>query len=43
MPVYLRKFYYGKLVDAKKLEKEQIDKVKQKSTIQRPQIPRFNR
>ena len=40
MPVYLRSFYYKKLIDAKKKEKEEIDKVKKQSSIQRPAIPR---
>ena len=46
MPVYLRNFYYKKLVDAKKKEKEEIDKSKKKaSSIQRPNIQssRFKR
>ena len=36
MPVYLRNFYYKKLVDAKEKEKEQIDKAKQKQKISNP-------
>ena len=46
MPVYLRNFYYKKLVDAKTKEKEEIDKSKKKtSSVQRPNIPgtRFRR
>ena len=46
MPVYLRKFYYNKLVDAKKTEKEHMEKAQQKnkSKISRPPTnPRFKR
>tara|TARA_Y100000401_G_scaffold116987_1_gene124220 strand:+ start:915 stop:1055 length:141 start_codon:yes stop_codon:yes gene_type:complete len=46
MPVYLRNFYYKKLVDAKTKEKEEIDKSKRKtSSIQKPNIQnsRFRR
>ena len=46
MPVYLRHFYYKKLVDAKKKEKEEIDKSRKKSSaIQRPNLQnsRFKR
>lgn len=43
MPVYLRNFYYKKLVDAKKQEKEEIDKSRNKSKIQRPQTPNIRR
>ena len=46
MPVYLRVFYYKKLVDAKKKESEEINKARKKSSqIQRPNIQssRFNR
>ena len=41
MPVYLRHFYYKKLVDAKKKEKEEIDKSRKKSSIPKPNYPRF--
>ena len=47
MPVYLRRFYFSKLVDAKKTEKEQIEKTtkKEKSNqVFRPNIsPKFKR
>tara|TARA_R100001443_G_C3293051_1_gene163320 strand:+ start:428 stop:565 length:138 start_codon:yes stop_codon:yes gene_type:complete len=45
MPVYLRKFYYGKLTEAKKTEKEQIDKARKKSSspINTPKYPNFRR
>ena len=43
MPVYLRNFYYKKLVDAKKKEKEEIDKSKKKTSIQKPSIPNIRR
>ena len=35
MPIHLRKFYYNKLVELKKAEKEEIDKVKKKSKVKR--------
>ena len=39
MPIYLRKFYYNKLLDIKKTEKEQIDKSMKKSkSISKPNI-----
>ena len=39
MPVYLRSFYYKKLVDAKEKEKEQLEKSqKQQKSVQRPNI-----
>ena len=42
MPIYLRKFYFNKLLDVKKEEKKQIEKVnkKQKSSIHKPNIQR---
>ena len=50
MPIYLRRFYYGKLVDAKNKEKEEMDKNRSKSSsVQRPNIqkpptpPKFRR
>tara|TARA_R100000315_G_scaffold18810_1_gene6660 strand:- start:37 stop:168 length:132 start_codon:yes stop_codon:yes gene_type:complete len=43
MPVYLRNFYYKKLVDAKSKEKEEIDKAKKKSSIQSPKMPNIRR
>jgi len=39
MPIYLRKFYFNKLLDVKKEEKKQIDKANKKSS--KPNIPRF--
>lgn len=30
MPIHIRRFYFKKLVDAKKKEKEEIDKVNKK-------------
>ena len=38
MPIYLRKFYFKKLLDVKKEEKKQIDKVNKKSSIHKPNI-----
>ena len=32
MPVYIRKFYYQKLIDAKKEEKDSIKKEREKIT-----------
>ena len=32
MPIHWRRFYFKKLVDAKKKEKEEMDKVGKKST-----------
>tara|TARA_Y100001937_G_scaffold30908_1_gene44329 strand:+ start:11039 stop:11176 length:138 start_codon:yes stop_codon:yes gene_type:complete len=45
MPVYLRNFYYKKLVDAKEKEKEEIDKAKKKQNFNKPnlQSSRFRR
>ena len=45
MPVYLRKFYFSKLLDAKKAESDNIKKSQQKNkSIQRPPTnPRFKR
>ena len=43
MPVYLRNFYYKKLVDAKKKEKEEIDKSKKNTRLQIPSIPNIRR
>jgi len=41
MPIYLRKFYFNKLLDVKKEEKKQIEKSTKKSS--KPNIPRFPR
>ena len=39
MPVYLRKFYFNKMLEAKKIEKEKIEKVTKKSnSISKPNI-----
>ena len=39
MPVYLRKFYFNKLVDVKKEEKKEHDKaMKKNKNIKRPNI-----
>jgi hypothetical protein len=35
MPIYLRRFYYNKLAELKKKEKEEMDKIKQKSKVKR--------
>ena len=46
MPVYLRKFYYKKLIDTRKKENDEVKKANQrnKSKITRPAInPRFKR
>jgi len=46
MPIYLRNFYYNKLVETRKLENDEIRKAQQKnkSTISKPAInPRFKR
>jgi hypothetical protein len=45
MPVYLRNFYYKKLVAAKKKEQDEVKKANQKNkSISRPAInPRFKR
>ena len=42
MPIYLRKFYFKKLLDVKKEEKKHIDKTTKKSntTVYRPNIPK---
>ena len=42
MPVYLRNFYYKKLVDAKKEEQKEVEKAQSKAKSQglrRPNIP----
>ena len=41
MPVYLRKFYLNKLIEAKNEEQKEIDKAnKQSKNVQRPNIKR---
>jgi len=39
MPIYLRKFYFKKLLNVKQEEKKQIEKVTKKSP--KSNIPRF--
>ena len=44
MPIYLRNFYYNKLVETRKKENEEIEKAKRKSKITKPPVnPRFKR
>ena len=44
MPIYLRNFYFKKLLEIKKNEKEAANKVSKNSKINRPNInPRFKR
>ena len=45
MPIYLRNFYYKKLVDTRKKENDEIKKANQRNkTASRPAInPRFKR
>ena len=44
MPVYLRNFYYKKLVDTRKKENEEMNKSQNKPKIHRAGInPRFKR
>jgi hypothetical protein len=45
MPVYLRNFYYNKLIETKKKEAKEIEKAKSKNkSVSRPSInPRFKR
>ena len=45
MPVYLRNFYYKKLIDTRQKENDEIKKANQKNkSISRPAInPRFKR
>jgi len=45
MPIYLRNFYYRELIDTRKKENEEIEKVNQKNkSISKPAInPRFKR
>ena len=40
MPVYLRKFYHSKLLESKKIEKDEIDKAmkKRSTTIHKPNL-----
>ena len=44
MPIYLRNFYYQKLLDTRKKENDEIKKAQQKSRVSKPTInPRFKR
>jgi|TARA_R100000664_G_C2734803_1_gene124519 hypothetical protein len=45
MPIYLRNFYYKKLVDTRKKENDEVKKANQRNkTASRPAInPRFKR
>jgi hypothetical protein len=45
MPIYLRNFYYKKLIDTRQKENDEIKKANQKNkSISRPAInPRFKR
>jgi hypothetical protein len=45
MPIYLRNFYYKKLIDTRNLENEEIKKANKKTnSVSRPSInPRFKR
>ena len=44
MPVYLRNFYYKKLVDTRQKENDEMIKAQQKSRVSKPAInPRFKR
>ena len=44
MPVYLRNFYYKKLVDTRQKENDEMKKAQQKSRVSKPVInPRFKR
>ena len=44
LPTYLRNFYYNKLIETKKEEREHIEKQQKKSSTRSPNInPRFKR
>jgi len=44
MPVYLRKFYYNKLVETRQKENDEVKKSQQKSNSSKPPMnPRFKR
>tara|TARA_Y100001963_G_scaffold140001_1_gene206475 strand:- start:60 stop:239 length:180 start_codon:yes stop_codon:yes gene_type:complete len=44
MPIYLRNFYYKKLVDTRQKENEEIKKSNRKSRVSKPPMnPRFKR
>lgn len=38
MPIHWRRFYFNKLLDAKKKEKEEYDKVNKKSSSKGPGV-----
>jgi len=42
MPVYLRKFYFNKLLELKKVEKDQIEKASKKQQPTNIPKPTFN-
>ncbi len=42
MPVYLRKFYYGKLLEYRKKEADEMKKAHNKSNSKMPRIPKVN-
>jgi hypothetical protein len=44
MPIYLRNYYYNKLIETRKKENEEIKKSQQKSRTSKPPMnPRFKR
>tara|TARA_X000001382_G_scaffold57087_1_gene39067 strand:- start:7 stop:183 length:177 start_codon:yes stop_codon:yes gene_type:complete len=44
MPIYLRNFYYNKLVETRKQENEEVKKANQKAQSSKPPMnPRFKR
>ena len=43
MPIYLRRFYYKELLNAKKAENETVKKARQKQKSKSPINPRFKR
>ena len=44
MPIYLRNFYYKKLIDTRQKENDEMKKAQQKSRVSKPAInPRFKR
>jgi len=42
MPVYLRNFYYSKLIETRKKENEEVKKQQRKSKSRTPNIPSVN-
>jgi len=44
MPIYLRNFYYKKLIDTREKENKEIKKANQQSRVSKPTMnPRFKR